>query len=203
MGKRYQAILKYQDVPFECLDLDNLEDGPALLSKAEKIIIATPTDTHLNLISMVAPYKVPVLCEKPITKSRDELLHLEQIAKTHSLNLTMMMQYSELPGFAFGPQSYYNYFRHGNDGLIWDCMQIIVLHKGRHEDLVLHEKSPVWECKINGRWVDLREMDLAYIDFVSKWLTKLKTSHSMEYLIQIHDKVRAYEEHCNAIRNPA
>lgn len=193
MGKRYQAILKYLNEPFSCLDMDNIEDGPDLIGNAKRVVIATPTNTHLNMISMVAAYGIPVLCEKPLTKSKDELLLIENIVKTNNLDLTMMMQYQELVTFRAGFQSWYNYFRHGNDGLYWDCLQIIAMHVGKPVDLSIQETSPIWKCMINGTKLQSSQMDQAYIDFTRKWL-RGEIKQSTDYLIEVHEKVRKHEE---------
>ncbi len=101
----------------------------------------------------------------------------------------MTYQYSLIASKDTIGKSFYNYFRHGNDGLAWDCLQIIGLARGA---ISLEECSPVWSCVINGRRVPLAAMDAAYIGYVQSWF---KNPHQDMGLLQaIHEKTDAYEK---------
>ena len=189
MGKRYQAILNYIDVDF--LTFDNkfqsdlsLED---VTDSATGIIIATPTETHFDYIVSLAALEIPILCEKPLTKEKEQLAHLKTIVKDRHLNLTMMMQYKMLDDPSSVGDSHYNYFKSGNDGLVWDCMQIIGLARGH---VSVSNGSPIWDCRLNGKNLKLSEMDLAYVNFVKDWLKY--PGDDISKLIDIHQKVMAF-----------
>jgi hypothetical protein len=190
MGKRYQAILKYLGHNPVCADLGTSNNE--LIDKAMGsggVIIATPTHTHTDIIRLVAPTRKPILCEKPVCKDPEELRGVLELVQTFGTPFAMMMQYKELAHRdTIGP-SMYNYFRHGNDGLIWDCFQVIALARGT---VNLGEDSPVWACKINGKTLNLSHMDSAYISYVQKWL-KNPDFHDHTEIQRMHEKVAAAE----------
>lgn len=185
MGKRYQAILAHlkQDCYLADISTSNYELDKQI-DAAENIIIATPTNTHFELIKKTAKKNKNILCEKPLTKSMKELSLMMDFVEKSKCKFTMTMQYKELISESTVGSSEYNYFRSGNDGLVWDCIQIIGLSKGK---LVLQNLSPIWKCKINGKRLNLGDMDLAYVNFVKKFLEN-KTSDNLEILWNIHEK---------------
>lgn len=184
MGKRYQCILKNLDEEFECLD-PSIGEAPCHPSKYDRFIIASPTDTHIQWVRGLDIYKKPILCEKPLSKDLGEV---EEILECQS-PLTMMMQYTWLCNSAAKGESYYNYFQHGKDGLVWDCFQIIALAQG---DVAIGEDAPIWRCMINGRPVLRSHMDWAYVEYVRAWI-KGAPGHSRETLLAWHKKVKKFE----------
>lgn len=194
MGQRYKAILKHLDEPFYSLDRENSE---AQILKAvetmDRVIICTPTNTHFQLLKKIIPLQKPILCEKPISKSLNELEVIFANVLKYNTKFTMMFQYSELlPPKQLEFNSSYNYFRTGKDGLIWDCLQIIGLAKAEVE--ILNE-SPVWQCRINGHKLSLADMDQAYVAFVSKWKNDF-IEQKVTDLFNIHQKTdRMANEH--------
>jgi hypothetical protein len=186
MGKRYQAILRYLKEPFECYDTSFGCAPKKPMYDYDRFIIATPTDTHHDLVMSLGPLNKPILCEKPLSKDIKEVLAMMNAAP----QLSIMMQYRKLvdpdntPGL-----SWYDYFRHGNDGLVWDVFQIIALAKS---DIVIREESPVWNCGINGEQLSLANMDAAYVRAVDDWLMGEKIS-DLE-MFRYHRKVKAYED---------
>ena len=99
----------------------------------------------------------------------------------------MMFQYEFFVGPGLKGKTIYDYFRHGNDGLVWDCVQIIGLHEGKDEDLNLSEKSPVWTCQINGKKLELDNMDRAYMWAVDQWFINPKSQDPYR-IVAIHEK---------------
>ncbi len=136
--------------------------------------------------------KKPILCEKPICKDPDELLALMAECRRAGTRLQMVSQYDHLVGTGTGP-SYWNYFKSGNDGLAWDCIQIIGLAKERP---VLDNTSPIWSCMINGLKIYIEQMDKAYILMIREWL--LRPRDDIERIITSHLKVVAWEAGCSA-----
>lgn len=187
MGRRYKAILSHLKVPYECVDKEHSSE--VIQEKAWEsngIIIATPTETHTNLIMGLNKFKIPILCEKPFTKNMDELsLILEMTLGP----LDMMFQYSKIYDPTSKGNSFYNYFRHGNDGLVWDCMQTIGLANGEVE---VFEDSPVWTCQINGTSLDLFKMDSAYVEAVRSWLREPKGDRN--WIRRMHEKTYIFEK---------
>jgi len=189
MGKRYQAILNWLNIDFECID-SRLGFSEVNLEKITHFIVATPTETHLEIIRNIAIYKRPILCEKPISKSIDEV---KEIIKLCGDNLSIMFQYivfsemNEKDGVQLKETSY-NYFRTGNDGLYWDCMQPICLHNGEFGELSVRNNSPVWNCILNGRKLNVRDMDVAYVSYVASWLCGKKYLNN-DTILKFHQKV--------------
>ena len=187
MGKRYQAILNYLKEPFDPLDL-SLIGKDEVMRRAKlchKYIIATPTHTHAEYLRAFIPDCRPILCEKPITKDIDELVELVALAEKHGNHFQMMFQYKELATAPVnGGGTHYDFFRHGNDGLTWDCLQMIGLANGA---LHLSEKSPIWTCMINGQPIPIADMDWAYVQVVKKWLAG-KLDQRLDQLLHIHKK---------------
>lgn len=185
MGQRYCAILKHLKIPFCGVDKDVTSSEVLKLAEHSKnVIICTPTESHYFWAKKLIPMNKNILCEKPITKSLEELTHIFDLVSDHKSLFTMTMQYKELvKDFSVGT-SEYNYFRTGKDGLAWDCLQIIGLARG---PFVIDNKSPIWKCKINGIRLNLSDMDLAYVNYTRKFLFT-KKSHDLDFLFEVHRK---------------
>lgn len=188
MGQRYQAILKHLGKTVVCADVETpLEKVLNAADWADGVILATPTETHYDYLRWLAPQiDPPILCEKPVTKSMDELHLLFDLLIDQRTNFTMMLQYQMLDSDKVG-SSNYNYFRTGKDGLIWDCFQVIALARGPvHVD----NTSPIWTCRLNGKALSLSDMDKAYVDFVAQWIER--PGHDLAWLMDMHQKVNNY-----------
>lgn len=191
MGKRYQAIFKWLGI--ETMNVD--KDTPSgrifdWTPMADGIVICTPTDSHKHVLDILTQLKseIPVLCEKPLATSKEDLDFIRsEIVKERKVNLTMVMQYGCLQSPGSWGDSWYDYFRHGNDGLYWDCLQIIGLAKGK---VTLAQESPVWSCGLNGQKLNLSDMDVAYISFVKQWMAQ--PGDDISRLLDIHTKVMDY-----------
>ena len=192
MGKRYRAILNKLNVEFRPFDKEtSLNDLVSTCKYSNGIILCTPTPTHFTFLNALIPLGKPILCEKPISKDPEEVIECFRLAGEENCSLTMMLQYQEIltPGEYSGDSSY-NYFRTGNDGLVWDCMQTIALAKGK---VSVKNDSPIWECQINGEKLDFRQMDSAYLIAVRKWLYGMSLQKPIE-IIEMHQKTKAYAE---------
>jgi len=192
MGKRYQAILKWLGQNVICQDLNkhcNLKDSE-IEAEIDEIIIASPTPTHADLIKHYLKFEKPILCEKPICTDIKELNSLLKEISEADIYFDMMMQYEWIPKSRVRNQpSSYDYFRHGNDGLIWDCMQVIAFAEG---PVNLAEVSPIWRCTINGEDLRIADMDLAYVKAVSHFING-GFAKSLERLSEIHEKVANFK----------
>lgn len=185
MGQRYQAVLKHLGVRFAVADVETSPaDMKTLAAQSEGIIIATPTDTHTAYILSLAPLKKPILCEKPICKDPVELRSVLHEVKTQGCPFSMVYQYGMLLTTS-GQRglTFYDYFKHGSDGLAWDCIQVIGLARG---DIKLEEESPIWRCAVNGERLHLGQMDKAYIEFIRRWMREPK--QDLGALVAVHEK---------------
>lgn len=191
MGRRYQAILESLGEHFDCFDKeDPISSIVASAAHADAAIVATPTDTHGEILRAIIPVSGKILCEKPISKDPGEVSALYDLAATHDCKLTMMMQYSLLHQRADNEISYYDYFRTGPDGMPWDAFQIIALAEG---PVFLGATSPIWHCVINGKKLCPSQMDRAYVNFVTSWLRHpASIDQRPKEIIRMHEKVASY-----------
>lgn len=182
MAARYKAVLTY--LGHEHCGYDVGDPIP----EADGYIIATPTHTHKAQVFALARFGKPVLCEKPVAKSMADLHHIRAVCEGHGTPFQVVMQYAYLADASRSGRSHYDYFKHGSDGLLWDCFQIIALAKER---VTLCESSPVWQCIINGKKLNLAEMDMAYCVMIAEWLKDPK-AQTWRYIETAHQKVIDY-----------
>lgn len=185
MGKRYKAILKFLGKQFYAADKEiSRKDYLNIAKNSTGVIIATPTETHEEIIRDMMPVKIPILCEKPVGMNISKLNDLIYDMQKSGTSFRMMFQYSHLIDKNRIGKTRYDYFRHGKDGLVWDCLQIIGLARG---EVTLLEDSPVWSCVINGQTVDISHMDAAYVHYVQKWFSS--PAQDLGFIQAIHEKV--------------
>lgn len=194
MASRYRAILAHLGHEAAGDDLDG-HHGAFSPGTSDGIIIATPTETHAELIRFCLPYGKPILCEKPITKCLPELRELMADVVRSGVRLQMVSQYDHLPrSYVHKSErsSEYDYFRTGPDGLPWDALQII-WHAEKAPRLAA--SSPVWKCRLNGYRVSIADMDRAYVEEIKGWLAAPRNDISR--IIESHEKVAALEASCS------
>lgn len=184
MGQRYQAVLKHLGKTVIGTDLGQ---GLAGIEKADGIIIATPTEIHLQHIAAVINFQRPILCEKPLTKNLDELQRFDNKYGDWTDFVRMVNQYEFMVSNQFNGDTEYNYFKSGADGIAWDCINIVGLSKGQ---CIIGNSSPIWKCKINGQTLNLSNVDQSYIDMVKSWTTDPRSN--FKYAKTAHEKVTAW-----------
>jgi len=192
MGQRYKAILNHLNIPFVGFDTDSDKTLQQAAQGCKRVIIATPTHTHKEVIfELLKSFRGPILCEKPVCKDLNELQKLLMECEIADCDLRMMMQYKKLyrEDGIIGPSSY-NYFRHGSDGIVWDCMQIIALAKSR---VTIEETSPYWRCVINGQQLKLGLMDAAYVEYLEDWYKSPSLCVGPDEIYEVHSKVWRFE----------
>jgi len=190
MGKRYQAILKHLNIPYIARDKNSKTSFVDDVLNSEKVIVATPTETHALIVHSCIMVGRDVLCEKPIAKSSDTVAYLCDLALKYNIKLNMVFQYGEIARRTDEiKNTSYDYFRTGNDGLAWDCLQILALASG---PVTLKNESPIWKCTINDQELSIQSMDHAYLKFIKKWYQgDIYQPH--ECIIDCHKKVEEYE----------
>lgn len=179
MGRRYKLILEqYCECEVVPIEIDGYRDP----SDCDGIIIATPTNTHYELIKFYHNFGKPILCEKPICKNPEQLKELMALP---GIDLSMINQYEFMleENENSDKRTTYNYYRTGNDGLLWDCINIIGNAVDSYD---INNNSPVWLCKINGDIFDIKDMDYAYISNISEWKFGWRNK---EYILTAHEKV--------------
>ena len=184
MGQRYCRILDHLKV--ENFIIDRYEAGfsenEKHLGKATHIIIASPTMWHVTHLEKYSKYDVPMLCEKPICKTRAEL---ERVLKIKPfVRMINQYQFYKVNDDYHGGRTYYNYFKTGGDTLNWDCINIIGLAES---DFKIENTSPIWDCWINGHRLHLCDMDSMYIRNIEDWLNY--NYDNKAYIKHAHEKI--------------
>ena len=194
MGRRYVFIFWYLKENAYLLDLP--DSKPAfndIISKSKKIIVATPTSTHMKVLEEVNTAlfhlgeKADVLCEKPICKNE---VDLKRLRRFENINLYCVNQYQYLPKIkedftSCGP-SVYDYYNSGQDGKHWDHFQIYALARGQ---VNIHSKSPIWVCMINGVECSISDMDKAYISMMCDFLGPMSYMWGIEKIEETTKKI--------------
>lgn len=185
MGKRYAAIMDWCNIPYYAFDLHNMDQLPEKVAKCESMIVATPTDGHFEMLLHLKKYNLPILCEKPITKNLDQLYKLLGT----DIKLKMVNQYSYIVDKNKKDamsESWYDYYKSGGDGILWDCINIIGLSVNFPR---LSNESPIWKCRINDQDLNIAEIDYSYISMIQDWKDNPKPDH--DYIAMAHEKVDA------------
>lgn len=184
MGARYRAILNMLGHEWAGIDVGK-QATTFTPDNADAILITSPTDKHVTHIKEYATLGKPILCEKPFTKDLWELERLFLFTKTTGATVQMVDQYAHLQfSLTATDPTTYDYFKHGSDGLEWDCINIVKHARGPVE---LKEQSPIWRCHINGTRLWPGDMDHAYVSMISDWLRAPKDETDAIY--RAHDKV--------------
>lgn len=183
MGRRYSAILAYMGIEFEGIDLG---EKPSIAY--DGVIVCTPTVCHPDDIEYYCT-GAAVLCEKPISKEPGVTKSICRTAKAKGWALRMVNQYEYLIDPSTTGPSLYDYYRTGNDTLPWDCCNIIGLSTG---PIYLGNRSPVWNCAINGQVLKIADMDSAYIKMIRSWISG--DHQNIDYILKAHEKVIRYIE---------
>ena len=187
MGRRYKCILEQVmkiDVVTYDVDHGSLKD----LADCSGVIIASPTHTHLSWIRRLGSHNKPILCEKPLTTNIGHLEAFENENRTLASQITMVNQYAYLVENHNHGATYYDYFKTGNDGLHWDCLNVIGMADKRPE--YIDNKSPFWNCMIRGKKLSIEKMDFAYVSMIRDWIKEPKPNYA--YAREAHYKVAKF-----------
>jgi hypothetical protein len=165
MGRRYKSILNHLGVKWYGVDV-----GYIWPPEVSHYIIATPTETHLEMISQIKSHTARILVEKPLCQL-SPMLRIQTVREAcekHKNKLYMVNQYAYTPGIdGIGP-TIYDYYNTGKDGIAWDCIQLIHLATGQ---ISLRNKSPVWQCTINGQPLTHEIVDRCYVEMIKDFLS--------------------------------
>ena len=162
IGSRYVCILKILGHEVVVWDLPAALIDP--IPEADKYIIATPTDTHFDWCKKLIEKNATFLCEKPLSKNPEECQKLASYT-----NGFMVNNYRFLPKLwhiDHTPDIYYNYFKTGKDGLLWDCCQLIALDPNAK----LANNSALWRLWIDGEEIPYRDLENGYVGMIHTFL---------------------------------
>lgn len=186
MGRRYASILNYLDRRFVGIDVHNMKEMNEAMKNfpPSHLIIATPTEKHIDALLYYDHYDAKILCEKPIIKRKEDLsLLLEVKSKFYMVN-----NYEYIPSISDNGtmETSYNFFNSGKDGLIFDCSQIIRLAK---KGFTLKRHSPIWEVRINGEKLAVDGINESYILMITDFLNDQMFLQDKEDIYNFHKKL--------------
>jgi len=182
MGKRYRSICDFLGINHVATDVG--EDVP----DASHYIVATPTETHVDLSIKLAK-RGNVLCEKPIAFDVEPLNALPR-------NVFMVNNYAFYPSVTSSVlrTTVYDFYNCGPHGPAWDCIQIIYLANSSCKIL---NTSPIWKCQINGVKLNREGLDLAFCEMVRAfWRDDKKRLWDKTDIIKAHSKTLAFINSC-------
>lgn len=189
MGTRYRLICESLGHEVYRWDLSRRPQG----KDYDRIIIATPTSLHLKDIAYFLDEGLPILCEKPLCKSVTKLSEflLENPEARDYLQMVNQYAYYIKHGHYYGNGSSYEYYRHGGDGLYWDCINIIGMNE---QHISIREDKTRYLCKINGYLLDRDDIDECYVSMIEDFLERPKPD--IDYIVSSHLKVEAILNEC-------
>jgi hypothetical protein len=190
MGRRYMAILKFLGVERFGVDVDTPPESIPH-ERAAGYIVATPTESHVRFMRVLLKHRRPILCEKPWSLSIEEVRKFAwDLTDMERRLVSMVAQYRQLlPRLTGRGPTVYDYYKHGDDGLAWDCIQPIAFSNG---PATLREESPIWTCKINGYSLSLGDMDWAYVKDIQGWLSG--DNLDVGFILNAHEKTHEVAE---------
>lgn len=197
MGRRYIACLRTMDVDITGYDVRNSLHRDKIPTH---YIVATPTETHVDALYQIrsrhlgTDHKPSILCEKPICFPREHCNPKDIFDDFGRVGMPfyMVCNYAYYP-FLEGMTgaTLYDYYNSGNDGLAWDCIQLLALAQ---DEVMLSNRSPIWRVQINGTPLSRNLIDETYLDMLYDFIFGARESKlwGKDETIRAHEKVLAY-----------
>lgn len=184
MGSRYARILDRLHVPWHGIDITQQPWDYTQMTKCTKAIICAPTAHHFEWCMKI---QIPFMCEKPISKYIENVEMIRDRCEKECLDGRMVNNWEhamliglqditgrggncvELGNINFE----YSCSNTGQDGLAWDCIQLIHLcgnprlsNRGRFRAVLKWPMGDMWiDVKIT------REMiERSYEQMIKRWL---------------------------------
>lgn len=171
IGSRYAAILKYLE--HEVLEIEYNTPKEAIveiLNIAEKAIVCTQTPYHIRWCRRLVKYKIPFLCEKPVSTNLQSVKNLNSACRKIRLDARMVSNWKFVLGDmrADSHNVYYNFYNTGKDGTEWDLIQLLYLAN----TIEFHTDSIEFSATIDGNHVSLDDIARSYILMLKAWITQ-------------------------------
>lgn len=179
IGRRYAAILENIGVDVRINDTSAYNKKTNVgrdIRWSDKVLIATPTNTHMDWIKLCHAESKPFLVEKPVCRTK-QLSHLRGLINNGVWGNVVCNYKFALQATAredYTPISY-DYYNIGNENKIkgaiyYSCCQLIYINP----DIKLNTKSPIWNLEIEWRgkrkWMDYRTLEMSYFEMLHDWL---------------------------------
>jgi hypothetical protein len=132
-------------------------------------------------------HKIDFLCEKPISKSVEQIENLKMLCERNGIDGRMVCNWEFLyNGMMTRGKNviHLNYYNTGKDGF-WDLIQPVYLANNFH----LSKDSPVYNLSVNGEYFSQKDFDLSYVVMVREWLTNPDALWGMSDAIKATQKV--------------
>ena len=163
IGKRYQAILRHLSIEYQCFDpvLGQMEPD---WNDVDKVLIASPTDTHYYWCQRSLDKGIPFLCEKPVSKNVEEVSAIASRCKLTGIDGRMVCNYK----FVLGRKKPIvdDYFRTGGDGVYWDLIQLLYLNP----ELKFYTKCPIWTLITEHDVIRYGNLENSYVAMIISWV---------------------------------
>ena len=188
MGRRYSTVASYLGIDHVGFDTKK-DEGDAPLEGVTHAIVATPIDHHVDTCGSLLSLGISVLCEKPISKSMDDLAYLTNQCAKSAGTLHMVNNWRFVLGrkriLDAGHNSIHlNYYNTGADG-DWDLIQPIYLSRGYP---TISRTSPAYDCSVNGTLINQMNFDMSYVAMIDAWI------HNPELMWTMGDAIAATEK---------
>lgn len=190
MGTRYRLILERFHPDARVFTFDANDAVGKIVHAArhsDKVIIATPTKSHIAVLKVLCESldrPIDILCEKPVVTSESDFQKLVALEK--KANIYMVNNYAYcLMASKLEKATRYHYYNSGNDGLVWDCIQLIHMAKG---NIDIDRTRPIWLCEINGNKIKREEIDITYCKMIRDFLTEKRHLWGMDDIATATDK---------------
>lgn len=187
IGRRYEAILKNDGIPY--LGVDDPNGVKLEHFNFDRLIIATPTRTHLDYCTQAIRLKKPFLCEKPLAETVQEAKEIAQMAQNTGVdgfvvcNWKVMIE--RIMKNIYAPYRItYDHFHSGNEAMRWNMAQVIYLDPFA----AIYNKSPRWNVQVNSIRVKYRQIEHSYVLMIRDFAN----SHT-EGLWSLEDGVKMVE----------
>jgi len=192
MGQRYCKILNRAGIEVLEYDLKISKDINLRASGAVGAIICTPTDTHLVYIEQLCELQVPFLCEKPVCLSVGDTERAWEFVQQAGVNAHVVSNWRYtrhgFMGWDTGSHEInYKHFHSGNDGLLWDCCQLVYLAKDHRP--TLSSEADQFSCTIDGEEISLLDIEESYSLMLMDWLRQFCGKHVSDNMWDFDDAV--------------
>lgn len=198
IGRRYHGILRHLGV--EVFTYDTKVGGSQFLEDytmgaCDGFIIASPTDTHVGWCYDLLRFKKPILCEKPVGVSVDQVreLYITDGALEH---IYVVDNWVHMLGGDVSTNHYIEYanFHTGNEKVEWNLAQPIFLTKDGSLTINLCQAFFGVNVFDKKKSYNTRDIDLSYVDMIVAWLQTGKTTWDLLCGMKMQEAIAAWKE---------
>lgn len=195
IGRRYVKIL--ENLGCEVFSAD-INDGYAISMASfnahsiMRVIVASPTDTHLKYMEILEDTNAHVLIEKPVLMTKEQYVCLSDRVKSKTRmvsNWLWLPSVFPIPGMNV---IYYNYFDQGKEKYEFNMAQPIYLGK---KQSVFKNDSTVFRCSINSYQVFTEDVQRSYISMIEEWIKEPEENRlwTLEDSYKMTEKIWRFE----------